>query len=251
MHIFLVNDDGIGAKGIMALYQAARERGHEVSMCAPRYQQSAASHRFTLAEPIYASEYPLEGEGCEGYSIAGAPADCVRVGLQMLMKKPVDVVISGINEGYNAGIAVHYSGTVGAAMEGAFHYLPSIAASIHHRATPEMLTHFAAWVIETAEQYAAVKTPPCTILNLNAPPVAPSELKKPVYAPLDMGYFTDSYERRESPRSGSYFWLLDGHVEAPKEGTDCWYLKQGHPTITLIGNYSSDNQAVWDALSIG
>ena len=53
MHIFLVNDDGIGSKGIMALMEAAVERGHEVTMCAPRYQQSAASHRFTLTEPIY------------------------------------------------------------------------------------------------------------------------------------------------------------------------------------------------------
>ena len=143
MHIFLVNDDGIGAKGIMALMDAAADRGHQVTMCAPRYQQSAASHRFTLMEPVYAAEYALGRPGCRGFSIAGTPADCVRVGLQHLIDRPMDMVVSGINNGYNAGIAVHYSGTVGAAMEGAFHHLPAIAASIHHKATDEMIRHLA------------------------------------------------------------------------------------------------------------
>ena len=169
MHIFLTNDDGIGAKGIMALYRAAIARGHEVTMCAPKTQQSAAGHRFTLAEPLFVSDYPLEG--ATGYAITGAPADCVRVGLQMMKEqgKKVDVVISGINDGYNAGIAVHYSGTVGAAMEGAFHYLPSIATSIHHKATPEMLDHLARFTIEMAEKYAGATVPRATILNIHAP----------------------------------------------------------------------------------
>lgn len=76
MHIFLTNDDGVGAKGIMALYRAAVARGHEVTMCAPRHQQSAAGHRFTLSEPLFANEYPLENG--KGYAVAGAPADCKR-----------------------------------------------------------------------------------------------------------------------------------------------------------------------------
>ena len=124
MHIFLVNDDGIGSRGIMALLEAAAERGHEVTMCAPRYQQSAASHRFTLTEPIYVKEWPVDRPGCQAYAITGSPVDCVRVGLQQLVDRPVDIVISGVNDGYNAGMAVHYSGTVGAAMEGALNHLP-------------------------------------------------------------------------------------------------------------------------------
>lgn len=251
MHIFLVNDDGIGAKGIMALYEAAKARGHLVSMCAPRHQQSAASHRFTLADPLFVSEYPLEGEGCEGYAITGSPADCVRVGLQMIKHRPpVDVLISGINEGYNAGIAVHYSGTCGAAMEGAFHYIPSIAASIHHKATQEMIDRFAAYVIEKAEQYAKAEIPRCTILNINAPCAAPEELQAPVYAPLDSSYFLDSYERREAPRAGTYFWLIDGGLEDFSEGTDCWYLKRKHPTLTLMGHFSSADPDVFEKMNI-
>ena len=248
MHIMLTNDDGIGAKGIMALYRAALERGHEVTMCAPRYQQSAASHRFTLADPIYVGDYPLEGEGCKGFSIVGSPADCVRVGMQLL-DKPVDVVISGINDGYNAGIAVHYSGTVGAAMEGAFHHLPAIATSIHHKATPEMLDHLARYTIEMAEKYVKSNHLPCSILNINAPCVEPDQIKEPVYVPLDTAYFVDGYIKRESPRAGDYYWLdNDGTLEPPKEGTDVDYLNKGHITLTIMGHFISVDKEVWDTL---
>ena len=250
MHIMLTNDDGIGAKGIMALYRAAVERGHEVTMCAPRYQQSAASHRFTLADPIYVSEYPLEAEGCKGYAIAGTPADCVRVGMCHLVERPVDVVISGINDGYNAGIAVHYSGTVGAAMEGSFHHIPAIATSIHHEATQEMFDHLARFTIEMAEKYVKSNHARCSILNINAPLVAPADLKEPVYAPLNDGYFVDSYIRYSTPRAGDCYWLSheDGGVDSITEGSDMDCLEKGHITLTIMGNFTSADKAFWDTL---
>ena len=219
-------------------------------MCAPKYQQSAASHRFTLVDPLYAAEYPVQEPGCRAWAITGSPADCVRIGLNQLVDRPVDVVISGINDGYNAGVAIHYSGTVGAAMEGAFHYLPSIATSIHHKATPEMLDHLARFTIEMAEKYAGATVPRATILNINAPCVEPDQLKEPIYAPLDSGYFTDGYERRTSPRAGDYFWMVDGDLEAPEKDTDCWYLNEGHITLTLMGHFISESKAFWDTLGM-
>lgn len=249
MHIFLVNDDGIGAKGIMALYRAAIERGHEVTMCAPRDHQSGASHRFTFSDPLYVTEYPLEG--AKGFAIAGTPADCVRVGLQALVEKPVDVLISGINEGYNAGVATHYSGTVGAAMEGAFHYLPSIAASIHHRATQEMIDHMARYTILVAEKYAKAPQMRCTILNLNAPLAEPQDVKPAVYAPLGTPYYTDKYEKRVAPRRGDYYWLAQGaEMEEPEEGCDLWYLDRGHITHTLMGHFQCAEETAWKAMNI-
>ena len=249
MHILLTNDDGVGAKGIMALYRAAIARGHEVTMCAPRHQQSAASHRFTLSEPLFAGDYPLE-QG-KGYAVAGAPADCVRIGVQKVAEKPVDVVISGINNGYNAGIATHYSGTVGAAMEGSFHGLHAIAVSIHHKATQEMIDHLADYTIRVAEQYVQKPHKRTTILNINAPCVAPDQLKEPVYAPLDTAFYLDSYEKRTSPRAGDDYWLESGSpIEPPDEGSDNWYLQRGHITLTVIGNYTCATHAEWDALDI-
>lgn len=245
MHIFLVNDDGIGSEGILALYRAALERGHQVSMCAPLRQQSAASHRITLRDPLRVQLYELEG--ARGFAIDGTPADCVRVGLSALVDQPVDVVISGMNEGYNAGIAVHYSGTVGAAMEASFYRLPAIATSIHYKATPEMIDHLATFTICMAEQYVRVPPLPCTILNINAPCVAPADLAQPVYAPLDTGYFQDGYEQRAP---GEY-WLEGGeHREKPVPGSDMDLLTKGHITLTLVGNFGSAPKALWDSLSL-
>lgn len=251
MHIFLVNDDGIGARGIMALYRAAVRHGHEVTMCAPRYQQSAASHRITLIDPLYVSEFPLDAPGCQGYAITGSPADCVRLGMQQLVKKPVDVLISGINDGHNAGTAAHYSGTVGAAMEGAFHHIPSIASSILEHATSEMFDHLAECTLQIAEKYAKTNPPRGTILNINAPCVAPEEIKGPVYAPLDAGYFIENYIKRSSPRAGEYYWLdHDSKMDQKFEGTDRERLKSGYMTFTLIGNYTSANLDTWNALGL-
>ena len=249
MHIFLVNDDGIGAKGIMALYHAAVKRGHEVTMVAPLHQQSAAGHRFTMTEPLFVTEYPLEHG--EGYAVDGAPADCVRVGMLKLAKKPVDVLISGINKGYNAGIATHYSGTVGAAMEGAFHNLPSIAVSIHHEATQEMLDYLADYTVRVAEQYAKKPQKRATILNINGPLAAPQDVKEPVYAPLDTAFYHDGYEYRKSPLGREYFWLESGyHLEPAAKGSDNWYLERGHITLTIMGNFESATSAEWQALGI-
>lgn len=251
MHLFLVNDDGIGAKGIMALLRAAVRRGHEVTMCAPKYQQSAASHRFTLSDPLYVSEYPVEEPGCKAWAITGSPADCVRVGMNQLIEKPVDLVISGINDGYNAGVAVHYSGTVGAALEGRFHHLPSIAASIHHRATQEMIDHLADYTIRMAEQYVGKTVPDGMILNINAPLTAPEEIRGAVYAPLDESYYTDHYDRRESPRAGTYFWLEGGSPMEPfHPGSDNDYLEQGYITMTLMGHPRMMDKAFWESLDI-
>ena len=130
MHILLVNDDGIYAKGLRALCEACTERGHDVTVCAPHTERSASSHRITLAEPIYVQAVDFKLPNVSAWSISGTPADCVRLGIYELVSTPADVVISGINNGHNAGMAVHYSGTIAAAREGALNHVPSIASSM-------------------------------------------------------------------------------------------------------------------------
>ena len=235
MHFFLVNDDGIEAKGLLALATEIAGRGHKLTVCAPYAQQSAASHRITLADPIFVEERGIPG--AKAWAISGTPADCVRVGLGCLADAPVDVLVSGINNGYNAGMAVHYSGTVGAAMEGALNRIPSVATSIHHKGTNAMIAHLARYTVDMAERYAACERPACAVLNINAPLREPDDLLPPVYAPLDRANFVDGYERRQSPRAGMYFWLVEGGaMEERNPGSDMDYLERGHITLTLLGN---------------
>ena len=243
MHIFLVNDDGIGKAGIMALCREAVRQGHKVSMCAPSAQQSASSHRITLHEPIFTAPYSMDDENISAYAVSGSPADCVRLGLFQFVQEPVDVLISGINDGYNAGMAVHYSGTVSAAREGALNGLPAIAASIDSGATQEMLDHLAHFTIALAQQYIQLPIPPLTVLNVNAPTIVPALLKAPVFAPLCTASYVDTYLRRESPRAGTYFWLGQGAKTGPPlSGGDQDMLSRGHITLTSIGNPTDHSQ---------
>ena len=101
-------------------------------------------------------------------------------------------------------MAVHCSGTAGAAVEGALNHLPAMAVSIHHHADQGMIDHLARYAVRVAEKYARADTPPHTVLNINAPLLAPEKSSPPpVYAPLDTGNFIDGYERLvESARAG-------------------------------------------------
>jgi 5'-nucleotidase len=239
MHIFLVNDDGIESTGIRALCRASLERGHRVSVCAPSTQQSAASQRITLTDPIYVREYNMGLEGVRAWAVTGTPTDCVRLGLFELIEEPVDVVISGINDGHNAGMAVHYSGTVGAATEAALNHVRAMAVSVHHGAGQALYDYVARLAVLTAEKYAGLKTPPATILNMNAPLREPGDVLAPMLAPLSVANFKDSYIRRVSPRSGVYYWMTnDYQMEPPEAGSDLDWLDKGHITFTFMGNPS-------------
>ena len=237
MHILLVNDDGINATGIRALCEACVQRGHKVSVCAPHTERSASSHRITLADPIFVREVDFSLPNVRAWSISGTPADCVRIGLYELVEEPVDVVISGINNGHNAGMAVHYSGTVAAAREGALNNLPSIATSLSFKGPESMLHYLADFTVQAAEVYVDVEGAAQAVLNINAPSVEPAAMLPPMAAPLSTAGYRDRYIRRESPRAGTYFWLSNGaEVEPSASDTDVALLKAGHITFTSLGN---------------
>ncbi len=237
MHILLVNDDGIGSEGIMALAREALARGHRVSMVAPQTQQSAAGQHISLTDPIFAKEYDVGLPLAATWGVAGTPTDCVRLALFSLIREPVDLVMSGINDGYNAGMAVYYSGTVGAAREAALNRLHSMAVSLHHRGTQTMLEHLARYAVTLSESYAKLDAPAISVLNVNAPLCEPDRLLPPMCVPLCASAFQDQYIRRESPRAGTYFWLADGaKLEPSTPDTDLWALERGHITVTLMGN---------------
>jgi len=127
MKILLVNDDGINFKGIRFLEQAF-SKDHEVILVAPSNERSGFSHSVTIFSPI--SYTKLDGKN-EEYSVDGTPADCIKLAVLYLLKDRLpDFIISGINSGPNLGCDTMYSGTVGAAAEGVFMGIPSIAVSL-------------------------------------------------------------------------------------------------------------------------
>ena len=126
--ILITNDDGIGAEGLFRLAEAAKRFG-EVWAVAPDSERSAASHSITLHDhlDVYPHDFPVPG--VRAYTCSGMPADCIRVGVLNIMPGKPDVVLSGVNYGYNLATDTQYSATVGAAMEAAFQGIHAIALS--------------------------------------------------------------------------------------------------------------------------
>ena len=157
MRILISNDDGIFAPGLMALVRAFSAAGHKVYVAAPDSQRSAASHSMTLLQPLTARARAVEGEE-KAWAIDGTPVDCVKLAVKALCPE-VEFVISGVNHGYNAGSDVLYSGTVGAAMEGALNG--------HER--EDIYDKAAALAVQVFDGLRAHPLPPFSVLNLNYP----------------------------------------------------------------------------------
>src|SRR5436853_6312512 len=137
MRILLTNDDGIYAPGLRALRKELQKLG-EVTVVAPVGEQSAVGHSITLLTPLLIQEVLDENQKPLGWAVEGRPADCVKLALLELLPEPPDLIVSGLNAGSNAGINVLYSGTVAAAIEGAFFRQTSFACSLgYSKAVPQ------------------------------------------------------------------------------------------------------------------
>ena len=127
MRIMLTNDDGYDAPGLHAAYEALAPIG-EIHVVAPKTERSACSHTITLRRPITVERMEHDQFGIV-YAVDSSPADCVRLAVAELIDEPIDLVVSGINRGANAGVDTYYSGTIAGAREAAILGLKAIAVS--------------------------------------------------------------------------------------------------------------------------
>ena len=236
MHFLLVNDDGFDSPELRMLCGAAAWRGHRVTVAAPETQQSGKSHSFTVFEPLLAQEAEMPGAAC-AWRIAGTPVDCTRIGLMALAKEPVDLVISGINQGYNIGLATYVSGTVGAAREAAFAAPKgrALAVSMEPRTPEDMRLFLADYAILTAEKLVNAEVPPQSVCNLNAPCCSLAELRGVKVCPISKLMYKDGYVRYDGPRGQVSFWLEPMAQEWEREeGTDLALLLDNWMTVTFL-----------------
>lgn len=165
MKILLVNDDGFASRGIVVLEEALREKGHDVWVVAPDGQRSAKSHAISLnGEPV-----TIEKVSEKHFKCSGLPADCVLYGGSVIGRKP-DLVVSGINKGYNRSTDIIYSGTCGAASEGDVRGIKSIALSAQYSERPEEIPYekAARFLAENLDKFYPLIAPG-TFLNINVP----------------------------------------------------------------------------------
>ena len=191
--ILLTNDDGIHAEGLRKLKTAAAKLG-QVRIVAPENEQSAVGHSITLYDPIKAHEVTKDGK-FYGYGIGGTPADSVKLAVYSLLRRPPDLVISGINNGANLGINVLYSGTVSAATEAAILGFPAMAVSLAQKKDPPYewalphIERLGAWVLKCG-------LPRGVALNVNIPALPPDQDRGFKLTRQGLSKFRESFEQR-------------------------------------------------------
>jgi len=166
MKILVVNDDSIHAPGIAMLARQAAAFG-EVWVVAPAQQCSAMSQKLTLRETMTlkrAENFPVRVKAA--YALDGTPVDCVKVALAYLMDGKPDIVLSGINNGYNAGFDIAYSATLGAAFEAVRNGIPAIALSA---AGNDFLGLAEPWLHGILSELLIKKPEPYEVWNVNFP----------------------------------------------------------------------------------
>ncbi len=230
--ILVANDDGYNSNGIRALVKAARKFG-DVLVAAPREHQSGQSSAITFATPLRAVKCHEE-PGLTVWAVNGTPADCVKLALdQLLGERTPDLTLSGINHGFNMGVSVLYSGTMGAAFESCVHGIPSIAFSYGDALFDEQASACLPMVEKVIDRVLKGGLPRGVCLNVNIPKTEtmPKGIK---ITTACMGHWASEFERRVDPTNREYYWMT-GYYEPdnPQDNTtDMYWTDRGWVSVT-------------------
>jgi 5'-nucleotidase len=241
INILVTNDDGIYSEGIIVLAKALHEVG-DVLVVAPDREKTAIAHSITLHRPLRVEKIKRNF-----YAVDGTPADCVYLGVNVILVKRPQLIVSGINKGGNLGDDVTYSGTVSAAFEGTLLRIPSFAISLVSRS--HFKFHMAARFAVRVAQYITKKgLPKNTFLNINVPNLDEKEIKS--YKITQQGRWThngNAVIEKMDPRGKKYYWIAGGQLVFDKRGdTDFEAVTNSYISITPLHidltNYSSIRQ---------
>jgi 5'-nucleotidase len=248
MQILLTNDDGIFAPGLAAMERAVRGLG-DVAVAAPSTEQSGVGHAITFLTPLTAKEV-FEGDRHRGWAVDGSPADAVKLAVAAFCPRRPDLVVSGINSGLNAGINVLYSGTVAAAIEGAFFGITSIAVSLEWDDHPDY-DRAAEIGVDVIRQVLERRPPAGSLFNVNIPTRALRGTPELRIVPMSTVRYGESFERRTDPRGRAYWWAANDPPPPPQPlESDVTALAAGAVTLTPL-NYDLTHRAGIDTLAAG
>ena len=235
MRILVVNDDGINAEGIRYLAETARQFG-EVWVVAPDSQCSAMSQKITVNGPLVVKPVSFPVDDVKAYSVSGTPADCVKIALQHLMTEKPDLVLSGINFGYNTGYDIFYSGTVGAAMEALINGVPAIAFSKEPDASYAVVEQYMPDIIRELMAEPELEN---EVWNVNFPGCEPDELKGILRnrVPAKKLYYPNCYKCVKRDDEGGFELVVEGRAAKEAEtGTDIQAVLDGYISIGKVKN---------------
>jgi len=225
--ILISNDDGFDARGIQVLERALQPLA-DVYVVAPDNEQSASSHSLTIRRPIQVKK--LDDHH---YRVVGTPTDCVVLALQVILDRPPDLVVSGINHGPNMGEDVTYSGTVAVAFEGTILGVPSVALSALQRTVADEAVNgrVARRVVERALEYGV---PAGALLNVNIPNPEVAPVKGLRITKLGSRHYENFIEPVTVELQTHYTIGGRDPVWREDDGTDIAAVRMGYVSITPL-----------------
>ena len=230
--LLLINDDGIHAPGLRHLFEAL-EGTADVSIVAPAIEQSGVGVAITLRSPLHIEEVAWDSKKTPAWKINGTPADCVRLAVSLLLGGPPDLIVSGINQGSNAGRNVLYSGTIGGVIEGTLRGIPGIAFSCEDFDKPDFFA-VQKHILPVVRHVLECPLPSGTLLSVNFPEIK-GEIKGFKLARQGRGYWREAPEKRLHPQGMPYYWMGGkwiAYEEHPE--SDVALLGQGYATVVPI-----------------
>ena len=232
MKILVTNDDGVNADGLWTLVDWLKDLG-DVTVVAPDREQSGVGTSISLHHPIRITRIHEKIHGIETYAVEGTPADCVIMAIKVAMTDGIDLVVSGINQGPNCGYDVFLSGTVGAALQGFFYSIPSIAVSMNGFTMPKFET--GARVIREMADYIREKgIKGKMLLNVNVPDLNLHDIQGMDVTKLGEKVYSAGIETGNDGRH-EYYWILHRAVDMEDvSGTDLWALKHRRISVTPL-----------------
>ncbi len=228
--ILIGNDDGYRAKGINTLIEIASQYGDVVAV-APIEHQSGKSSAITVDVPLRIN-LVSESNGVKVYSVNGTPVDCIKLAFDCgVLDRTPDLVLSGINHGYNAGNSVIYSGTMGVVFEGSFRGIPSVGFSAGDYSPDADFSSCVPLIRATIEQVLCKGLPEDVCLNINFPKCDEILGIKTVKAAK--GYWKEEFEKRIDPHGRPYYWLTGQYFNSEPDNpeTDHYWLARGYATV--------------------
>jgi 5'-nucleotidase len=224
--ILVTNDDGYRSDGLRVLADALRTLG-EVTVVAPVQEASAIGHALTLRHPLR-----LEKIVDRVFAVDGTPTDCVNIAVTQVLKGLPDLVVSGINKGWNLGDDVTYSGTVAGALEAALLGVPGIAVSLSATRGDYDFGPSAEVAVLLARSMLRGLLPIRTFLNVNVPTGRP---KGPRVTVLARRNHVTSVAERHDPKGRPYYWIEEGEDEwEPHDRSDYQAVRDGYVSITPL-----------------
>lgn len=245
MHILLTNDDGLRAPGLQILKRELAAGGCRLTVVAPNGQRSAASHSMTINKALYCREN-VDEAGVREISVSGTPVDCVKMAMEyFLTEDKPQLIISGINNGYNLGSDVLYSGTVSAAMEGPYYQVPALAVSMYPM-EEERCALTARFVYELVERVIVNGRFP-GILNVNIPPEGDIHLDNIRVVPQTVQIYHNVIAKKKD-LDGSLCYHIVGDIDmddAPAN-SDVACIRNGHIAVTPLRWQQTASAAIDD-----